>query len=1329
MKRNLLLFLLSIPMLFVSVGNIYARTDCSGYKDTYPDHYCACNYDCTRIQNMSGLKNLTFNDSIWFKTTLKTFTEAGMTAYLFSESDVQVDIYQNCRTFNKMHQFTVSKNQTRDLDHQTILDKLEQNGASTATNTTIYVLFYPLEEGADCRLMCYPYNTGPNSTAADPLPVLIGMTYVSSHANDVYELKAEAIPTTYALYTQWKEENNAPCNLKVTRGSANGPVVAEYDFLSAETNFYFDPALLAEVKASGESLYMHYNHDASAAGRIQVVEGKVSEKTIDVTECQGKTYQIDDVVFSQSAVYTTMVWVNATTLEKTTYNIVFTEPEAQYDTLRVNIFDLPYIYREQFTIPVSGPCDYDCTIQRAGECDERVLLHVIRMSEEYMTICHGETYTWNGNTYAASGSYSISLPNANGCEDIVTLHLTVLPAVAVTEESATICHGETYTWNGTSYSVSGDYSLTLQDVHGCDSVVTLHLTVLPEVAVIEERATICHGETYIWQGKTYSVSGDYSLVLQDVNGCDSVVTLHLTVLPAVAVTEERATICHGETYTWNGTSYSVSGDYSLTLQDVHGCDSIVTLHLTVLPAVAVTEERATVCHGETYTWNGTSYSVSGDYSLVLQDVNGCDSVVMLHLTVLPAVAVTEESVIVCHGETYIWQGQTYSVSGDYSLTLNDVNGCDSVVTLHLTVLPEAATSEETVVACDSYLWFGTTYTESGDYTYVTTTNQGCEHTAVLHLTINHSVVTEETATTCDSYVWNGTTYTESGDYTFTTVSSNGCDSVVTLHLTVWPEVPVTEERATVCHGETYTWNGTSYSVSGDYSLVLQDVHGCDSVVTLHLTVLPEVAVTEERATVCHGETYTWNGTSYSVSGDYSLVLQDVNGCDSVVTLHLTVLPEVAVTEERATVCHGETYTWNGTSYSVSGDYSLVLQDVNGCDSVVTLHLTVLPEVPITEESAILCYGETYTWQGKTYSVSGDYTVTYADMNGCDSTFVLHLTILPEVATSEETVVACDSYEWHGQTYTESGTYTHVTTAVNGCEHTAILHLTINKSERVEETVTACDSYTWNGETYTESGDYVFETTTAAGCDRIETLHLTINKSETVEETVSACDSYEWNGETYTESGDYTYTTTTDAGCDRIETLHLTINKSETVEETISACDSYEWHGMTYTESGDYTYTTTTAAGCDRIETLHLTINKSETVEETVSACDSYEWHGMTYTESGDYTYTTTTAAGCDRQETLHLTINYSETIEETITACDSYEWHGMTYTESGEYTYLTTTAAGCDRTEILHLTIEVCSAVDDVLAPSSKIHKVLDGERIIIIRDGKSYTLMGQEIL
>ena len=300
----------------------------------------------------------------------------------------------------------------------------------------------------------------------------------------------------------------------------------------------------------------------------------------------------------------------------------------------------------------------------------------------------------------------------------------------------------------------------------------------------------------------------------------------------------------------------------------------------------------------------------------------------------------------------------------------------------------------------------------------------------------------------------------------------------------------------------------------------------------------------------------------------------------------------------------------------------------------------------------------------------------------------YLQIFPSTTKyTDVTVAACDSYTWNSKTYTQSGEYTYTTTAANGCDSIVTLHLTINKSELEEYTAVACDEYVWNGVTYTESGDYTYNTTTAAGCERIEILYLTINKSEREEYTVVACDEYVWNGVTYTESGDYTYNTTTAAGCERIEVLHLTINKSEREEYTEVACDSYEWHGVTYTESGDYTYNTTTAAGCERIEVLHLTINKSEREEYTAIACDEYVWNGVTYTESGDYTYNTTTAAGCERVEVLHLTINKSEHEEYTAVACDEYVWNGMTYTESGEYIYTTTAVNGCDRIEILHLTI------------------------------------------
>ena len=264
---------------------------------------------------------------------------------------------------------------------------------------------------------------------------------------------------------------------------------------------------------------------------------------------------------------------------------------------------------------------------------------------------------------------------------------------------------------------------------------------------------------------------------------------------------------------------------------------------------------------------------------------------------------------------------------------------------------------------------------------------------------------------------------------------------------------------------------------------------------------------------------------------------------------------------------------------------------------------------------------------------------------------------------------------------------------------------------------------------TESTVYPYDTIQyAAGVYHILKYRVTILESKSHYETVEACDSYTWNGETYTKSGDYVYTTTATNGCDSIVTLHLTINQSVATEETVFACDSYEWNGATYTTSGDYTYTTATANGCDSVVTLHLTIYQSETAEETVVACDSYEWNGTTYTESGDYTYFSAADNGCDRIVTLRLTIHQSETVEETVVACDSYFWNGATYTESGDYTYITTTDNGCDRVEILHLTIDICSAVEDVPATYEEIRKILQGDQILILRNGQTYNLLGRMI-
>ena len=1409
MKHNLL----SVCLILFGWGcAVYASAaipeNCDSIREanSYPDHYCSCEYEIKPASGITNLKDVNFSDSIWFKTTLKTFTNAGMTAYLFSESDVQVDIYQNCRTTKKLYSFTVPENQTRDLDHETILAKLEQNGVDPgSTNMTIRVVFYPVVSGADCRLMCYPYNTGPNSTPEDPLPVLVGMSYVSSYAYDVYELKAENIPASCALYTQWKEANNLTCNLTVTRGSVDGEVVAEHEFLNSSTYFRFDPNLLAEVRESGESLYMHYDHDASAAGRIITREATLKEEVTDLTLCQGKGLEAYGTVYTTPDTVTyNRAWVGTSLkVSEYKYNLTFTEPALQYDTLRVHVSDLPMLYRGQYTIPASGACDFDCLIHRDDECDEHYLLHVIRENDDYVTVCHGESYDWNGTTYTESGSYTKTLQSAYGCDSIVTLHLTILPESAVTEEEMTVCGSEGYVWDATgeTYTTAGDYEAVLKDVNGCDSVVILHLNVLPAEDVVTNQ-TICKGESWVWdvtgeaygtivkqttfdsksdkinptavskEGITIEISGGATGNYYDVAANNT-----LTISSAVGAISHIEITCTGSgtstygpgnlncadgTYTvndyvgtWTGNAERivftalkkrvraykivityvdetvVEGTVSVPRTNDYGCEVNYILNWKLQDCSVpecedqVVEYTVDTC-GTSYLWKPElEYTESGVYYDSLTTALGCDSVEILYLTLNKPVA-TEETVTAC--DSYLWNDSTYTASGDYTYTTTAKNGCDSVVTLHLTI-NKTQYAEETVTACDSYLWNDSTYTASGDYTYTTTAKNGCDSVVTLHLTINKTQYAEETVTACDSYTWNDSTYTASGDYTYTTTAKNGCDSVVTLHLTI-NKTQYAEETVTAC--DSYLWNDSTYTASGDYTYTTTAKNGCDSVVTLHMTI-NKTRYAEETVTAC--DSYTWNGETYATSGNYTYTTTAKNGCDSIVTLHLTINQSSVASDNYATICYGETLPWNGGAYAATGDYTITLSNAAGCDSVVTLHLTVLPKA--VSDTLVAVVGSDklpYMWRGNGYSETGLYTIVepYTTID-CDSAIhVLDLTVLIADMLDEQRVTICETelpYKWYGQALNQSGKYSYVEqyvgTDIDSIQH--VLTLTVNPTVYSTEKASICEgeAFTWNGVAYTEAGEYTATLNSVlTGCDSIVTLFLTVNPIVETQEVVTACDAYVWtDGSTYTESGVYTQTLETIHGCDSIVTLHLTINHSSAASDayaTICYGESLSWNGGTYAATGDYTITLSNVAGCDSVVTLHLTVLPEATTETemlTIGADDTpYMWYGESYTASGEYTYVERYATtDCDSViHVLYLTVLPSATVEEEqVAVCESelpYTWYEYSCTESGNYVH-SESYAGTDMDSVIYmLTLEIykTSLPSSVTLPVVRVGEPID---------------------
>ena len=258
--------------------------------------------------------------------------------------------------------------------------------------------------------------------------------------------------------------------------------------------------------------------------------------------------------------------------------------------------------------------------------------------------------------------------------------MTVNP-LASTNLTAAICEGSIYTENGFNASEAGTYTQNLQTVNGCDSIVTLNLTI-SNVVNNDITAAICEGSVYTENGFNASEAGTYTQTLQTINGCDSIVTLTLTVNP-VANTNLTAAICEGSIYTENGFNASEAGTYTQNLQTIDGCDSIVTLTLTVNPVESTTLSAA-ICEGTSYMENGFNVSEAGTYTQNLQTINGCDSIVTLNLTINPTYNITIDASI-NEGETYEENGFSESEAGTYVHTLQAENGCDSVITLNLTV--------------------------------------------------------------------------------------------------------------------------------------------------------------------------------------------------------------------------------------------------------------------------------------------------------------------------------------------------------------------------------------------------------------------------------------------------------------------------------------------------------------------------------------------------------------------------------------------------------------------------------------------------------------------
>jgi uncharacterized repeat protein (TIGR03803 family) len=289
----------------------------------------------------------------------------------------------------------------------------------------------------------------------------------------------------------------------------------------------------------------------------------------------------------------------------------------------------------------------------------------------------------------------------------------------------------------------------------------------------------------------------------------------------------------------------------------------------------------------------------------------------------------------------------------------------------------------------------------------------------------------------------------------------------------------------------------------------------------------------------------------------------------------------------------------------------------------------------------------YNFSGKTITESGTYYDTIPNAAGCDSLITLNLTVLKSTLnTLFET--ACSEYNFNGRLLKTSGTYFDKIPNVAGCDSITVLFLTIVQPTSSNLIITTCNEFQFGDKVITKSGVYVDTIPNSVGCDSVITLHLMITHQTEATLVVSACDSYTSpGGRTWITSGTYTDTIPNAEGCDSIITIFLSLPHRSEATINATACNAYLSPSGRYTWTADGTYVDNiqNEAGCDSIITVHLSIIKSTTVTIHPVVCNSYTSPSGLYTwnSSGTYSDLISNAAGCDSLLTINLQVDYVDT--------------------------------------------------------------------------------------
>ncbi len=347
--------------------------------------------------------------------------------------------------------------------------------------------------------------------------------------------------------------------------------------------YYFENICEGEIYSFGDSLYSDpgiYHQEyvsVQSCDSIEILELNLfypSETLLNEWICQGEILTVGGEDFSYEGNYEIIVSNQLGCDSIIALNLLVLDSIIERSVYSLCEGDSVSIYGQYFYEEGS----YKLVGLSSSGCDSIIYaeLEFYDTIEERFSIeiCDGETLEFGNSIYTEDGIYIQNYISAYGCDSTIVIELKVLDIFRDTLIES-LCNGEAFIWDSETFLIQGDYDKVFTSQNGCDSIVQLQLIVFPESDTML-FSELCNNDSIFFIDSYLNTEGIYMTKLENKSGCDSTVVLDLRFNDEI-LTEVSDSFCQLEQIDFNGQIINSTGSYIYNLTAENGCDSTIVL--------------------------------------------------------------------------------------------------------------------------------------------------------------------------------------------------------------------------------------------------------------------------------------------------------------------------------------------------------------------------------------------------------------------------------------------------------------------------------------------------------------------------------------------------------------------------------------------------------------------------------------------------------------------------------------------------------------------------------------------------------------------------------